>query len=253
MPANLDGIVWLILTLAPLLILQRSLHRELQVVFLLTTRREDIAITLFSILLFPGVLLHEGSHYLMARMVGVRTGRFSLFPRPLPGGKLQLGFVETASADWLRETMIGMAPLLSGLLFVAYAGLLQMNLSAIGQVFRSGDLQLLAQMLRSLIQKPDFWLWFYLALVVSSTMLPSAADRRAWLPLFVFFALLLGISLVLGAGPWLYDTLAAPFNQVLRVVAFLFGISVLLHGLMLPFAWLLRRLLSRLTGLEVML
>ena len=253
MPANLDGVVWLILTLAALLILQRSLHRELQWVFLLATRREDIAITLFSILFFPGILLHEGSHFLMARLCGVRTGRFSLIPRPLPEGKLQLGFVETAPADWLRETLIGMAPLVSGLLFVAYVGLVQLNLSALWQALLTGGAQAFTQSLHSLIQQPDFWLWFYLALVVSSTMLPSAADRRAWLPLMAFFALLVGISLIFGAGPWLYDTLAAPLNQILRVVSLLFGISVLLHGLMLPFTWLTRLILSRLTGLKVMI
>ena len=65
MLSNLDGLWWLLLLLGPLLLLQRSLHREIQVLFLVVTRRPDIAIALFSVLFFPGVLLHEGSHYLV--------------------------------------------------------------------------------------------------------------------------------------------------------------------------------------------
>ena len=67
MPSSLisfDGILWLLLTLGPLIFLQRALHRAIQTVFLLITRRADITVALFSLLFFPGVLLHEGSHFL---------------------------------------------------------------------------------------------------------------------------------------------------------------------------------------------
>jgi hypothetical protein len=253
MPANLDGLVWLFCSLAPLLILQSRLHREIQAVFFLITRRLDIAITLFSILFFPGVLLHEGSHYIMARLLGVQTGRFSLIPRPLGEGKLQLGYVETAPADWLREALVGMAPLITGGLFVAYAGLFQLKIISSGQALLAGSPEIFLQSFRTLVAQPDFWLWFYLALVVSSTMLPSESDRRAWLPVGLILLCLLGISLVAGAGPWLYENLAAPMNQVLRSISLVFGISAALHLLLLPFIWLIRRLLERLLGLEVVI
>jgi len=253
MPANLDGLVWLFCSLAPLLILQPRLHREIQAIFFLITRRLDIAITFFSILFFPGVLLHEGSHYIMARLLRVQTGRFSLIPRPLGEGKLQLGFVETASADWLREALVGMAPLITGGLFVAYVGLSQLKIISLGQTLLAGSLQLFLDSLRKLMAQPDFWLWFYLALVVSSTMLPSESDRRAWLPMGLVLLCLFGISLLAGAGPWLYQNLAAPMNQVLRSIALVFGISAVLHLLLLPFIWLIRRILARLLGLEVVI
>ena len=253
MPAKLDGLVWLFCSLAPLLILQRRLHREIQAIFFLTTRRLDIAITLFSILFFPGVLLHEGSHYLMARLLGVRTGRFSLIPRPLGDGKLQLGYVETVSADWLREALVGMAPLITGGLFVAYVGLSQLKIIILWQALLAGSLEIFLESFRTLVAQPDFWLWFYLALVVSSTMLPSESDRRAWLPLGLILLCLFGISLVAGAGPWLYKNLAAPMNQVLRSISLVFGISAILHLLLLPFIWVIRHLLSRLLRLEVVI
>jgi hypothetical protein len=251
MPANLDGLLWLICSLAPLLILQSRLHREIQAIFFLITRRLDIAITLFAILFFPGVLLHEGSHFLMARLLRVQTGRFSLIPRPLGDGKLQLGYVETVQADWLREALVGMAPLISGGLFVAYAGLPQLkNISSI-QALLAGKLQIFLESFRGLMAQPDLLLWFYLILVVSSTMLPSESDRRAWLPLGLILLCLFGISLVAGAGPWLYQNLAAPMNQVFRSLSLVFGISAATHLLLLPFIWAIRRLLARLLGLEV--
>src|SRR5512145_1583640 len=100
--------------LGPLLFAQRWLHRETQLVFLLLTRSARLALGLFSLLFFPGVLLHELSHYLMARLLGVRTGRFSLLPELMPDGKLRLGFVETAETDIVRDALIGAAPLISG-------------------------------------------------------------------------------------------------------------------------------------------
>jgi hypothetical protein len=247
---NMDGFWWLLLLLGPLMILQRRLHLETQAVFLLLTRRSDIALALFSILLFPGVLLHEASHYLMARLLGVRTGRFSVLPRPIPGGRLQLGFVETSSSDIFRDALIGLAPLLAGGLFVAYAGFYRLGLPAAWESLANGSLGLLS-ILRDLQLKPDFWLWLYLTFAVSSTMLPSPSDRHAWLPLAIVAILLLGLSLLVGAGPWLLDNLASPFNQALRSVAIVFGIAAGIHFIFLPPVWFVRQILVMATGYRV--
>lgn len=249
--ANLDGLLWLFLTLGPLLLLQRRLHREIQTVFLLLTRRVDISVVLFSLMFFPGVLLHESSHFISARLLGVRTGRFSLLPRPLPDGRLQLGFVETASTDWFRDALIGAAPLLSGGLFVAYCGLWRLQLLAVWQSFAQVGWPAAWQAFLQSYQQPDFWLWFYLTVAVSSTMLPSASDRRSWLPIGLTLMALLVLGLILGAGPWLLENLSQPFNLALGALAVVFAISALVHlALLLP-VWLLRSGLTWVTGLRV--
>lgn len=253
MPLYLDGVFWIVISLVPLIVVQRSLQKEIQLVLLFLTRRVDLALTLFSVLFFPGVLLHEGSHYLTARLLGVSTGRFSLLPRPIGRGKLQLGYVETSPTDWLRDAAIGTAPLIAGGLFVAYAGIVQLGFLSLAQVLRFQGAEAFGQALSSALTKPDFWLWIYLALVVSSTMLPSESDRRAWLPLGLILGVLLGLSLVFGAGPWMVETLAEPFNRVLKAVSIVFAISAGLHFGLLPFIWLTRRILGRLMGLEVVL
>jgi hypothetical protein len=120
-----DGYIWLVLTLGPLLVLQPRLQREVQVFFLILSRRKDISIILFSLLFLPGVLLHELSHFLMAKLLFIRTGRFSILPREMPYGQLQLGYVEIEKVDPIRETLVGVAPLLTGSAVVAYAGLVR--------------------------------------------------------------------------------------------------------------------------------
>lgn len=247
---QLDGLWWLLLLLGPLLFLQRRLHLETQAVFLLLTRRGDLALVLYSVLFFPGVLLHEASHYLAARLLGVRTGRFSVLPRPLPGGRLQLGFVETSSSDILRDALIGLAPLLSGGAFVAYAGLSRLGLPGIWESLATGNTGIFGS-LNELGRKPDFWLWFYLTFTVSSTMMPSSSDRNAWLPLVLISGLLLAIGLAAGAGPWLFENLSMPLNQVFRSVAIVLAIAAGVHLVLLPPVWVARLFMTRLTGLRV--
>lgn len=243
--------MWLLLLLGPLLIFQRALHREIQAVFLLITRRLEMAVALFSLLFFPGVLLHEGSHYLMAKILGVRTGRVSLIPETIDGNRLRLGFVETSATDILRDTLIGMAPLLTGGLFVAYAGIVRLDLLSVWDGLASGSIDVAIDGLVASFATPDFWLWFYLIVTVSSTMFPSPSDRRAWLPVASIVVIIVGLALLFGAGPWMSENLLPLLNDALRGVAVVFAISASAHLLVLFPAWLLRKLLSKVTGMEV--
>lgn len=249
----MTGLLWFAASLLPLLILQRRLHWEVQAIFLLLTRRQDITIILFSLLFFPGVLLHETSHWIVARLLQVKTGRFSLLPQPLPDGKLQMGYVETARADVFRETLIGAAPMITGGAFTAYAGLMGLGLLTLWQISLGGSLQGLLLALRDMARQPDFGLWLYLTLVVSSTMLPSASDRRAWLPLAGILASLAALALFMGAGPWMAANLAPRLDQALQAAAVVLVVSDVVHAALLPPLWVVRRVLQRLTGLQVML
>ena len=105
---------WFLVGVIGLAILQRRLHNEIQSVLFLITKRIDLALAIFSILFLPGVLLHELSHYFMARLLKVPVGRLSIIPQSLPDGRLRLGYVETAATDFLRDALIGAAPLISG-------------------------------------------------------------------------------------------------------------------------------------------
>lgn len=246
-----DGLIWLLLLLGPFLFLQRRLHREIQAVFWLIFRHAGAAMTLFAVLFFPGVFLHEASHFLMARLLQVRTGRVSLLPRVLPKGKLQLGFVEIYPTDGAREALIGLAPLLSGGLLVAWIGMDALALQPLGTVIFEGKLELIGPTLVQTVMQPDFGIWFYLAFAISSSMLPSESDRRAWLPIVILIGLLAGLVLLAGAGPWLLENLGPAVNGALRSAALVFAISLLLHAVIWVPVVLLRKGLNHITGLVV--
>ena len=164
---------WFLVGVIGLALLQRQLHQEIQSVLFLLTRRIDLALAIFSILFLPGVLLHETSHYLAARLLKVPVGRFSLIPQPLPDGRLRLGYVETAQTDFIRDGLIGAAPLIAGSLFVAYAGFVHLDFLALWIQLSAGDLSPITAAISLTVAQPDFWIWFYVIFVVSSTMFPS--------------------------------------------------------------------------------
>lgn len=251
MSGFLASLGWFLFVLGGLIFLQRRLHLEIQGVFLLITRRVDLTIALFSVMFLPGVLVHEISHFLMAKLLGVRTGRISLLPQPLPNGRLQLGFVETAPTDLVRDVLIGSTPLIVGGAITAYIGLFQLGLVNYWNELLTGNLRGLLGELPQFLAQSDFWLWFYLIFVVSSTMFPSASDRRAWLPIAIIAGSLLGLVILAGAGPWMLVHLAPPIFKLLRVLTIIFGISLVIHTVLLVPFFLLRIMISWLTGLKV--
>jgi hypothetical protein len=237
--------------LLPLVFLQRFLHREIQIVLFLTTRNKPLTIALFSLLFFPGVFLHELSHFLTAKILGVRTGKFSLIPQSVDTGHLILGYVETEKTDILRDSLIGLAPVVAGTLFVAYAGIIQLRLDALWLVLSNGQIKLFWMGLGLLPTVPDFFLWFYLTFAVSSTMLPSESDRHAWLPLGLWIGALLVLAVLSGAGTWMLENLAPIFDPVLRSIALLFALSNIVHiVLLIPFH-LMRRVIAYILQVEI--
>lgn len=250
---SFDGLIWVILTLVSLSALTRVLHREIQAFFLLLTHRPGATQVIFALIFFPGVLLHELSHYLMAKLLGVHTGRFSIFPQAMPDGRLQLGYVETTSGGILRDAAIGAAPLVSGCLFVAYAAIYRMELLPLWDIVLSGNFPIFMAYLGEVLQGSDFWLWFYLVFVISSAMLPSASDRHAWLPVGFFVGGLLFLAILAGAGKWMMINLAPVFNHFLQSLSLIFGLSAFMHFILIIPFYGLHRFLVKITHMDVTL
>ncbi len=250
-PALLTSLLWLVALLALFLAAQRWLHRQMHAILLMLTRRPNLALGLFSLVFFPGVFLHEVSHFLMARLLGVRTGRFSLLPSVMADGTLRLGYVETARADVLRDALIGTAPLVTGGTAVTLIGIYLLPVVPLFAYLSAGQWDSLWVGLRALPDQPDFWLWFYLAFAISSTMLPSVSDRRAWLPISIPLVVLTGLGLIAGAGPWMLAHLAPGMIVLFQSLAMIFGISLAVHLVLGLPVGLAAALVSKLTGLRV--
>jgi hypothetical protein len=232
----------------PFFFFQATLHREIKLFFLLILRKDSAADLAFYIIFFPGILMHESSHWLMARLMRVPTGRFSLIPRTLPNGKLRLGYVETRKSDWFRDSLIGAAPLLSGCLITIWLANYLWNPMVMASVFLNGDFQTLWQVIIKASNGAAFWVCFYLVFVISSIMLPSESDRKSWLPVLLIFIGLILILLTLGVGNWMQSNLIPILNPVVLSLTVVFAVSLTLHIILLIPIWLIRASLVKLVG-----
>ena len=238
--------------LAPLIVLQRVLHREIQAaLYVASGGSARFTMTVFSILFFPGVILHEFSHFIMAKLLFVPTRGFSIIPKMMPEGYLRMGYVEVAETDIVRDSLIGAAPLILGNLVVAYIAIYRLHLIPLWDVLRNGQMSLFWMGMTLLPRVPDFWLWFYLTFAISSTMLPSRSDRHAWLPLGLSILVLFVLALFAGAGGWMMANLTPSLNAFLRSVATLFGLSAAVHAILIPPVMLLHKLFARWLGWDV--
>ncbi len=240
----------LIAVLSLLLIADRWLHRHLQGVMLLITRDQEVALWLYALILFPGVLLHEVSHALMAALLGVRIGRISLMPKRA-GGRIQLGFVPVEETDFVRASLIGAAPLLVGSGVVIATGAFVFGTPNVIAALSAGDWWAALEGLRAALHAPDAWIWAYLIFAVGNTMLPSRADTHAW-PVagMVLVMVLLGVILV-GAGATLIAGATAFLTEALRWVVLLGGSTLLVDVPFFLFLWLVEKGLERLTGRRI--
>jgi hypothetical protein len=247
----LFSLVFLLISLFLFQFVQRKVHRELQAIFLLLTRRQDITIVLFSLIFFPGVLLHELSHYIMARLLRVKTGSLSLIPRVVENRTIRMGYVETARTGTIRSALIGIAPLLSGGAAVTYIGLNRFGLTAMVGLASSGAWNTFFETLIRFPEIQDFWVWFYLIFTISSTLLPSPADRQAWLPLIIGTGILAFIGMIAGAGPWMVINLGPIIITTIQAAAIIFSISLLLHLTMVIPLTFIHWIISKISGISV--
>jgi Zn-dependent protease len=119
---QLITLLFLIATFVPLVLLEKWIHRHLHGTALLISGHDQVALYSYALLLFPGVALHELSHWLMAMLLGVKAGKIKLLPERGRDGHVQLGAIQVQQVDVVRASLIGAAPLLTGSLVVLAIG-----------------------------------------------------------------------------------------------------------------------------------
>ncbi len=254
MNLNLMPIFWVVISLSVLLLMQRWIHTHLHGLSLLLTGRPERAMIIYAIVLLPGVILHELSHWLMATLVGVRTGTFSVIPRAESDGTVQLGYVEYYKGRNLgpiRESLIGGAPLLVGTAVILLIGFHIFGVADLVAAIESGNVDNLVLALTEVINTNDFLVWLYLLFAVSNAMMPSRSDRRAW-PAFTLVMIglalllyLLGVQEVIFAG--LADAATTVFGYLRLALSMSIGVDVIFMAIIAA----LEGLIGRLKGVNV--
>lgn len=204
-----------------LLWVKNWLGRHLQGVALLFSGDEQVATIIYYMLLLPGIVLHELSHAVVATLVGVRTRRISLEPKAHRGGAISLGTVHVESSDALRESLIGVAPLLTGSAIIVLLARWKFGIAYLPlQPLRLLDTAL------TCLRMPDAWLWLYLIFAISNAMLPSEADRRPWLPVLALFGVGAAFLYFSGGWPYLAGITGQWLVQALTYLTLSFGLAL---------------------------
>lgn len=239
-------LIWFATALVSLLFLERWIHQHLQGVALLALDQSQAAVWLYALPLLPGVMLHELSHAVAARLLGVQVGRISLLPKQKKD-RIQLGFVPVERTGPVRSALIGLAPLVVGCLALLLLGHLGLGLAPVGAALAAGDWEAALGRLAQVTQSRDVWVWAYLAFAVSNTMLPSRSDMRAWPAILLFLLVVGALIAALGLGP----ALAVRLAGALRWLAVACALTLIVD---LPFALAILILewgLGRVKGMRV--
>lgn len=147
---------------------------------------------LISIIFFPGTVLHELSHYLMATALLLKVRDVQLFPVK-SGDHIRLGSVSYEKQDFARGIAVGIAPIFTGLLFFW--------LTARNNLFPADGLMMNL-------------LFGYLIFVISSTMFSSRQD-------LVDLLYIIPLTIIVAGALYIFNIDIIPIffnNQVIRIL-----------------------------------
>ena len=246
--------IWVALALPVLLVVQRWIQTHLGGVALLLTGRSDRAVIVYAILMFPGVVLHELSHWIMAKLLGVRTGSLSLLPQVQPDGTVQLGYVTYYKGQNLgpiRESLVGGAPLLAGTAVILLIGFRVFSVSNLTAAIQTGSVDALTLALTNLLETNDFLVWLYLLFAIANAMLPSRSDRRAW-PAFLLIMAVLTVAVYgLGLQQLVVEGLAGPITDVFGYLGLALSLAIGVDLIFMLLIYFLENVIGRIRGVSV--
>ena len=197
MSGDWTPLAFLAVMLIPLSLLTRWLSKHLQGVGLLYTGDYHKALLINYLVLLPGIALHELSHWIAARLVGVRTRGISLQPEAKRGGSIRFGSVKVARSDPFRESWIGVAPLLTGVAAILVLARWRFGVEVLPLLQPMTIWETLVGSLRA----ADALIWLYLIFAISNAMWPSESDRQPWWSVVLLLALAAGALYLSGWLP----------------------------------------------------
>lgn len=110
--------------LAVLFLLARRLVNSLARLIYKVTRSHGAVVNILAIFFLPGTIMHELAHLLFAGVMLVPVGEMSVIPeiQDIPVGRqgmgVRLGSVQIGRTDPFRRTIIGVAPVIFGMLLI---------------------------------------------------------------------------------------------------------------------------------------
>jgi len=87
--------------------LSRQISLNIQFPFYTLTRSQNSATLAIFLLFLPGVFIHESAHWTMARLLGLKTSKFRVWPKQ-QGKYIGLGSVSVEASDPIRDSLVGL-------------------------------------------------------------------------------------------------------------------------------------------------
>lgn len=100
-----------------LFFLSRKLVNSLARIFYIITRSHRAVVHILAVLFLPGTIVHELAHLLFAGVMLVPVGELSVVPEIEEQG-VKLGSVQIGKTDPFRRTIVGVAPVLLGMILI---------------------------------------------------------------------------------------------------------------------------------------
>jgi hypothetical protein len=226
-------------TLSILWVISRRFSETLFILITSVVRSRSLAISILTIILLPGTIIHELAHLFTAEVLGVRTGKLTLIPEAaqIHESEVQAGSVQIAQTDPLRRTIVGVAPLIVGIIGITVVSSL---------ILPSLPLETPDRAIRTLlnIPLPQLILGTYLILIISATMTPSNRDLEG-----AFGVALVVLLVVIGAFLIGFRiTLTGKSLELALNFSNLFGTSLLIALALNSMLLLLMKILVMLIG-----
>jgi len=205
----LYALLGIILEMIVLFFISRQVTNQLFTILYMIFRSKTVAISIITLIQFPGTVIHELSHLFTAEILGVHTGKITLVPIQTEENNIQTGSVQVAVTDPFRRTAIGIAPVISGIIAITtiayFLPSLIINVQTawnMSQTFTAPPLYILIAMC-------------YFMFSISTAMFSSKEDMKGVIPLLITLIIFFLAAYILGIRIGLTDTLT---NQIVTLL-----------------------------------
>lgn len=195
--AALPTLLAFLISLLLLAYLSNRVSQELQYLVFCGTGSKNMPVVILFLVLLPGVFIHEASHWVAARLLGLKTGKFRVWPKR-SGKYIGMGSVSVERGGTLRDSLVGMAPLIIGTFIIAFIGHRVFNAYLISEAIVETRWQDGFRAMWIALNKPDGAIWAYLLFAIGNAMFPSSSDREPVKPLLLYIAIAAALYIILG-------------------------------------------------------
>lgn len=207
----------LFLLLFILFLLPRKISSFIYKSVYILTKNKNFSLGILLIFQLPGTIIHELSHFIMASILRVPTRELTIIPKVEENGEVKAGRLIYDSVDPVRQILIGLAPMIIGLIIIYLIGkFLLPNQLSLRQL---ADYQL------------SIFLGFYLLFITSFTMFSSKKDIESLIivgPLMIMIILSLYIT---GVRVYFEKSLIDKITLILTDLNFYLLLAVIINSL----------------------